>query len=235
MTSSPSPSVHAILGMHRSGTSWLAGSLEEQGLALGEVSTEDPHNRKGNRESPELMALHDGVLRANDGSWKKPPRRSRWSDEQRASLADFVARMNDAYPVWGFKDPRALLLFDEWRRHVPDIRCVGIFRHPLAVHRSLHARNPRFDERRSVKLWIAYNERLVEEHRRDPFPILRFDVAPESLAQQLVSVVGTLDLPGGAADAGFFDPSLVHQDAAPELPRAARKLWSVLCDNALAT
>ena len=82
--------VLAVLGMHRSGTSWLAGSLEEMGVALGEVSTADPHNRKGNRESPELMALHDGVLRGNDGSWKRPPRRRVWTAEQSRALAEYV-------------------------------------------------------------------------------------------------------------------------------------------------
>ena len=35
-----------ILGMHRSGTSMLAGSLQEAGLALGDVLTEAPYNPK---------------------------------------------------------------------------------------------------------------------------------------------------------------------------------------------
>ena len=43
-----------ILGMHRSGTSCLAGCLEELGLHLGTVITSAPHNKKGNRENPEL-------------------------------------------------------------------------------------------------------------------------------------------------------------------------------------
>jgi len=41
----------AILGMHRSGTSCLAGSLQELGLYLGEVYDQNPHNPRGNREN----------------------------------------------------------------------------------------------------------------------------------------------------------------------------------------
>lgn len=48
---SPYASTVLILGMHRSGTSCLAGSLQEAGLYLGEVNTAAPHNAKGNRES----------------------------------------------------------------------------------------------------------------------------------------------------------------------------------------
>ena len=62
-----------ILGMHRSGTSCLAGSLQEAGLYLGEVNTTAPHNAKGNRESRTIVALHDGLLQANGGAWDAPP------------------------------------------------------------------------------------------------------------------------------------------------------------------
>ena len=224
--------VVAILGMHRSGTSWLAGSLEEMGVALGEVSTADPHNRKGNRESPELMALHDGVLRSNDGSWKKPPRRLIWSAEHSAALTEYVARMDATHPLWGFKDPRALLVFDEWVRSVPQLERVGIYRHPAAVQRSLHARNPRFDRSRSVKLWAAYNTALVAEHRRAPFPLLRFDVAPSDVNAQLRAVAAALALP--VSDAAFFDESLVHQtEDEPKIPWTCRKLWAYLEEQRL--
>lgn len=215
--------------MHRSGTSWLAGSLQEKGLELGEVSTADPHNLKGNRESAVLMALHDAVLADNDGSWKKPTWPNRWTDARRAELASYVAKMNADYPLWGFKDPRALLVLDEWLRQVPGLVRVGIYRHPLAVHRSLANRNPRFDEARSVKLWCAYNERLVEDHRRAGYPILRFDVAPDELLRGLDHVAKALGLPRAAESSSFFSKDLVHNnDAAAAVPRAARALWDAL-------
>ncbi len=224
--------VLAVLGMHRSGTSWLAGSLEAMGVALGEVSLADPHNQKGNRESPELMALHEAVLRSNDGSWKRPPSRRQWSSEHSAALAEYVERMNDAHTLWGFKDPRALLILDEWLRRVPALERIGIYRHPAAVHRSLNARNPRFDRARSVKLWKTYNDALVAEHRRSPFPLLRFDVAPTDVNAQLRAVAELLELPADAAP--FFDESLVHQNSEePTIPWGCRRLWAYLEEQRL--
>ncbi len=48
----PSLSTHKtvlILSMHRSGTSCLAGSLQQGGMYLGDVYEHSPHNIKGNR------------------------------------------------------------------------------------------------------------------------------------------------------------------------------------------
>ena len=229
--------VVAILGMHRSGTSWLAGSLEEKGLPMGEVSRADPHNRKGNRESPVLMEIHDGVLADSGGSWKRPPLSVKWSDEWKSRLLAHVSAMNARHPTgWGFKDPRALLLLEEWKRVVPRLARVGIFRHPEAVHRSLAARSDRFDRDRSLKLWTVYNERLVAEHRRSAFPMMRFDVRPDELLERLAAVAKTLELPQARQASGYFDAELVHNVAAEDpVPRSCRELWASLTACAAAT
>ena len=220
----------AVLGMHRSGTSWLAGSLEELGLEMGEVSTRDPHNLKGNRENPVLMEIHEGVLHDNDGSWKRPPANAKWSDVRSAALAAHIADMNSRFPQgWGFKDPRALLILAEWLRQAPQLSRIGIFRHPLAVHRSLAARSERFDEGRSIGLWCAYNERLAAEHRRAPFPMLSFDVGADELFGALAVAAAGLGLPAADRSSGFFDAGLVHNKPDDEaIPRACRGLWEYL-------
>ena len=224
------PGIVAVLGMHRSGTSWLAGSLQELGLEMGEVSAHDPHNLKGNRESPVLMEIHDGVLRDNEGSWKRPPSKAVWSSARSEALAAHIRDMNSRFPGgWGFKDPRALLVLGEWLRQAPRLTRVGIFRHPMAVARSLAARSDRFDESRSLDLWCAYNERLVAEHVRSEFPIVRFDVAAEELFAGLARVARFLDLPEADRGSHFFDTELVHNEAAAEpVPRSCRALWSKL-------
>lgn len=214
--------------MHRSGTSWLAGSLQEKGLELGEVSTREQHNVKGNRESAVLMAIHDGVLADNDGSWKKPAWPNRWSAERKAELARFIAGMNADYAAWGFKDPRALLVLDEWLHQVPGLVRVGIYRHPAAVHASLAARSDRFDPKRSFALWETYNARLVEELRRSPFPLLRFDVPQDELLRGLDRVARDLALPHADVPSTFFEQGLVHNGAAPEIPKSCRALWDEL-------
>ena len=89
MTAGRTARVHAVLGMHRSGTSWLAGSLQERGLPFGDVNESAPHNEKGTRENDALQAIHVGVLRDSNGTWRDPPKRVVWSEGRRASLRAF--------------------------------------------------------------------------------------------------------------------------------------------------
>lgn len=136
------PSVHAVLGMHRSGTSALAGSLQEKGLALGAVNESAQFNKKGNRESFLLQHIQENVLKASGGSWQDPPATVIWPGRERDRLRAFIADMNAEYDRWGFKDPRTLLLLDEWQQQIPEgIAFVGVYRHPISVAQSLAERN----------------------------------------------------------------------------------------------
>ena len=213
--------------MHRSGTSWLTGSLQESGLELGEVNTAARHNLKGNRENVFLQELHEAVLRDNGGSWRTPTWPNTWSRKRRRQLSRHIASMSRQHSMWGFKDPRALMLLDEWHDHVGDLIRVGVYRHPAAVFRSLHARHDDFTEDEALALWRTYNERLLEEHRRAPFTVLRFDVDPPTLRSQLDAVIEELGLPGARQD-GFFDEQLVHNRAADDVPAAVGDVWQQL-------
>ena len=73
------PKVICILGMHRSGTSCLTGSLQEAGVDLGDCHSWNPHNRKGNRENQEIVDLNDAVLHLNDAAWDNHRSAIRWS------------------------------------------------------------------------------------------------------------------------------------------------------------
>ena len=112
----------AIIGMHRSGTSCLAGCLEDLGLSLGSVNTAAPHNKKGNRENPRFWPVHDAVLARVGAAWDTPPAAAVvWTsaelDDLRAVLNDYA----DLVPPWGVKDPRATSLLDGWFQVVPDL------------------------------------------------------------------------------------------------------------------
>src|ERR1700722_1604349 len=125
--------------MHRSGTSCLAGSLEEAGLHLGEVFRVGRHNLKGNRENGRIMALQEDILVHSGGTWNQPPEQECWSDAHRADRDSIVRSYGDV-SVWGFKDPRTTLLVDFWREVLPGLRPVGTLRHPQCVAESLQKR-----------------------------------------------------------------------------------------------
>ena len=67
-----------ILGMHRSGTSAVAGFLAKAGFFAGEdadllEAAED--NPKGFFERADVNALNDNFLAELDGAWDRPPGR----------------------------------------------------------------------------------------------------------------------------------------------------------------
>jgi hypothetical protein len=219
--------VVAVLGMHRSGTSWLTGSLQQLGLDLGEVNTRAPFNAKGNRESRFLMNLHERVLESNGGSWREPNYPNTWTPQQSRELSKHIRAMNKRTDFWGFKDPRTLLLIDEWRRQVPDLVRIGIYRHPVSVFRSLHGRHDDFTQDAAFALWRLYNERLIAEHQAKPFPIMRFDVEPPALLSQLLHMAQTIGLDTDKPS-NFFDEGLVHNRDAGEIPSSVADVWSTL-------
>ena len=141
----------AVLGMHRSGTSALVGSLQQRGLFLGRHSTHNTYNLRGNRENPDVMLLNEDILERSGGSWRAPPAAVEWAPDHveraHAILAEHAER-----PLWGFKDPRTLLTLDGWLRLVPDLEFVGVFRHPARVARSLASR-PSLPVEDPVELW----------------------------------------------------------------------------------
>ena len=115
-----------ILGMHRSGTSCLTGSLQEAGLFLGEHHTWNKHNEKGNRENQSIVDLHDEILAANGGAWDSPPQGDvAWSDAHIQRARELLGEYGEE-PVFGFKDPRALLALEGWKSLYPSIEFVGI-------------------------------------------------------------------------------------------------------------
>ena len=65
---------------------------------------------------------------------------------------------------------------------------------------------------------------------RSPFPLLRFDVAPDALARSLDAASRELDLPAASRSSDFYSRELVHQSdaAAAPVPRACRALWDEL-------
>jgi hypothetical protein len=219
-----------VLGMHRSGTSCLAGSLQQAGLELGEVHEWNPWNRKGNREKQAIVDLNDAVLAASGGSWDRPPRRVRWCEEHRQRAREILGELAVA-DIAGFKDPRTLLVLEGWRELCPRLEFVGVFRHPTAVAASL-ARRSGMEREQAFSLWRAYNRRLLALHRRQRFPLVDFDAEGAAYRARVGRVAVALGLDADRVAAQpFYDEALRSADAQAELPLpwSLRRLYGALC------
>ena len=219
----------AVIGMHRSGTSCLAGCLQDLGLNLGEVNTAAPHNRKGNRENPRLWPVHDAVLARVGAAWDNPPTSPvAWTRDEIAALKAVLADYDAVPRPWGFKDPRATVLLDGWFEVLPDLRLVGSFRHPLATAGSLAARNG-YETDRSVGIWAGYNAAMLGWRERMAFSVIDYDdPAYEGKVRAAAADLG-LD---AAAPMPFREAELTHQKASGPVPAPAEALWARLRDVA---
>jgi len=198
----------AVLGMHRSGTSALMGSLEQAGLHIGTTNQRADDNIRGNRESVEIMTLHNDLLERNGGAWDKPIRNMQWDPIHRALQTTIINTFRDQ-PLWGFKDPRTLLATDMWIKTIPHLELVGIYRHPFLVAQSLMTRNNKTEEQ-ALDLWFAYIINLQWLAQNKPvFPIVEFSTDPEDFKNQLAWLISVLELDDAPGD--FFDARLRTQ------------------------
>lgn len=206
-----------LLGMHRSGTSCLAGSLEEAGLMLGDVNKAAPFNAKGNRENRSIMELHDAVLLSNNGAWDDVPPTVHWLPQHQQTWRRLVSKLTAQKCTFGIKDPRTLLLLDQWREWPGHLELVGTFRHPAHVAASLRHRNG-MDVGAAQRLWLEYNERLLRAWERKPFPLLNFDWDNDKYRERLRTLASKLKLPAPNRASDFFEDSLVHHVRVEEQP-----------------
>jgi hypothetical protein len=157
-----------VTGMHRSGTSLTANLLRQCGLWLGaenELHGATPDNPDGHWENIAVTELNDALLNELGGGWDDVPEFSaRWAEKfsaQRERAKEIHARLARPTP-WGWKDPRASLLMQFWLALAPDARVVVGVRHPLEVVHSLRRRGL-MSYALGLKLWRAYNERLLAD------------------------------------------------------------------------
>ncbi len=206
-----------VLGMHRSGTSCLAGSLQEAGVYLGKVHEWNPYNKKGNRESQSVMNLHDELLAYNNMRWDALPEKGvelTWNSDLCSRRSDIIDRMsegaaNSGSIYWGFKDPRTILAYKFWADSLEKFQCVGTFRNPLDVSRSLVSRGG-MTLAEGLNLWLFYNRKLLELLVEKQFPLLCFDQPSGQYQDDLQCVVRFLGLMTNKAGqrSVFFDDRL---------------------------
>ena len=167
------------------------------------------------------------MLADNGAAWDNPPERVTWS-EARIAEATQLLQSHGHEPLFGFKDPRALLILDGWKSIYPGMEFVGIFRHPNAVARSLEKRSGMPWEK-AVKLWFAYNSVLYREYKRKPFPLLNFDDDEATLDKKILGVIAQLGLSRADNDQRFYDSELKNNsDIGPALPWKIRRLHKKL-------
>ena len=200
-----------VLGMHRSGTSCLAGMLAAGGLASAGDAVRNWDNARGHHEMLDVVRLDEAVLAYSGAHWLSPPREVRWTDEHAEARDRLLRGRVDGRPAL-LKDPRMLLVLPFWRASRVPYHAIGIVRHPLAVARSLESwRGMPLVE--GVALWTAHNRVLAGDRARHGYALVDFDAPKPDVVAAVLAACAPL---GGAIDraalAAAYEEQLVHHD-----------------------
>jgi len=238
-----------VTGMHRSGTSIVAGALPFLGVELGDPARmlkPGADNPKGYFEIQGVVQLDDELLAQLGGAWDQPPVLDPgW--ERAAALEPFRARaagvLDDAFgpaparaPLIAWKDPRLSLLLPFWRTVAPIETTVVVVRDPVEVAASLAVRGYAVGAAQAASLWLRY---VFAAAAADPGHLLvRHDDLFADLPGVLGRIAAHLGLPAPdastrAAVLEHLDAGLRHHDAAEPSPaldnpllELARTVWN---------
>jgi hypothetical protein len=220
-----------VLGMHRSGTSLVAGLMRHLGIDLGPddaLLPPDSNNPSGYFELTELVHLNNEILAHYGGSWDELPELPRgWEDsDELAQIRDrarrLLSRRFAASPQWGWKDPRTCVTLPFWQGLVPGLRYVICVRNPVDVAHSLRAREGEERELAEHALdWLRHTASALAYTAGRPRVVVhyeRFFEDAEHEVRRLAAFVGCedrLDDPETASRIrGFINPTLVHTRSA---------------------
>ena len=142
-----------VLGMHRSGTSMLAGILDKLGVSMGPdtQSNEEQanHNASGYYEDKTFLDLNERILTRSNRGWSDVPDPLKLGNAcasfRGPSLELIQARMS-ANEVWGWKDPRTCLTLPAYFGGLDAYHTliVRMERSKLAIVKSLLHREARY-------------------------------------------------------------------------------------------
>lgn len=215
-----------VLGMHRSGTSALAGLLCQQGFqAPLEADGGDPHNPTGYWEPRRIRAFHNSLLEAAQSSWEDPllpvlpwqPQHLEpaLADLEQALAADFPT--TDPQAVALIKDPRQCRLLPLWtalfEQRPFQVAVVLAVRQPEAVAASLVSRD-QLPLDRALLLWLSHTLEAERATRQLPRLVLSYEQLlqdPAAAVQRCQQLAGLpITTPSAELLGHWIRPGLNH-------------------------
>lgn len=233
-----------IVGMHRSGTSAVSGSLAEQGVFMGDslYGPQKGVNEKGFYENSALVRFNERLFDVLGWSWDDPLASCHQTfdiDALTPWIERGVALVKSEYgkhPYWGMKDPRTSLLLPFWhavleKADVEPLYIVMV-RRPTEVAGSL-AKRDGFSEEKSLMLWMNYTLSSMINTLPENRVVVFFDALMQNPASQMERVFDAADItPEQSGSSSFVDTRLIKQksrfEPESELGKLSMSLFNVL-------
>lgn len=212
-----------MLGMHRSGTSAIAGALAHNGIAFGDsfIELQGDVNEKGFWEHAELVAINEALLKELGAAWFDPfslmtqfEQGWRPSDALFGRMCAFLRHPEfaDAQQC-GLKDPRLSVLLPCWQQamsYMGDEACYLLMNRDMdQVARSLQKRD-QMSLLLGQLLWGEYTFSAEAYTRNLPRCWLDYEAMLANPGAALAHIQLQLSL-STTASADFIDPSMQRQ------------------------
>lgn len=242
----PGERLIAVTGMHRSGTSCIAGLLDKCGLSVGPLkellnhNAPRPDNAKGHFENRDVVLINEAILKAAGGSWFAPPPASSLESVNR-EIADHVAAFCRSFAGSVIKDPRLCVTLRVWRALCPRLQgAVICFRNPVSVANSLRDRDG-LPIGKGLRLWYEYYSRLIDGIEGLPVAIVDYDRLGSHLVADLHLLLKLLKTPMDRdaiveGTKGFYDRGLDRHSIAGThaMPEDVEILYDILKGQSVA-
>tara|TARA_B100001057_G_scaffold457543_1_gene505937 strand:- start:1937 stop:2686 length:750 start_codon:yes stop_codon:yes gene_type:complete len=171
----------AVLGMHRSGTSSLAGILKHSGINFYESNEFNRFNKRGNQEASVIVEANDNILSSAGFTWLTAEDSNNFSisDDDINKYSNYLKEADRAHrgKCIGFKDPRFTILCEYVIAQLQgqfNISYVGTYRHPNQVAMSITRRQKVLKYEEGYKSWFNYNSKLLEILKKNKSPLIYF-------------------------------------------------------------
>lgn len=232
----------AVTGMHRSGTSCIAGLLNKCGYELG---TSHPllnnnesrlDNKKGHYENIGALLINDKIIELAGGTWYNPP------VMQEITLAGIkvsphIKRFSETFNGNLIKIPRLCLTVALWERYCRSLyTIVYCLRSPIGVAISLKKRNG-IPLEAGLRLWYEYNIRFLNECTQTPVVVVDYDNLKINFEYELTGLLEEIGSPLTAGEIldrvdGFYNGDLNHDPTErrliEKLPGGIRRVYEIL-------
>lgn len=209
------PLTIVVLGMHRSGTSFVTRAINLLGAHIGDdLIGKSNSNPAGHWEHTYSLEINRRLLEMAEAQWDDPPNNVKAGFISKFRIKLFLINLHKGgttTAVW--KDPRTLLTFSVWIEEIANYIPVFVFRHPSSVCSSLQRRNG-FTKDKSLNLWLEYNSKLLQiESQEEDSHIINFDGGSEHIYRSLRTISGYDGLKFNKEAIEFYDESIRTSDS----------------------
>jgi hypothetical protein len=200
------PKIHPypviILGMHRAGTSLVAGMLHKMGISMGtSFLSPDENNPHGYFEDLDFLWINKGLLENAGGSWKQPPSIDDllgMSKKFHNIIRETIQRKQGASTdfKWGWKDPRNCFTCWIYSPHVQNARYIVVVRDFAGIQKSLEKTHGNgTDWNKLIKSYYDSVDTFLLQRKNDAINVIFDKIVNEkysaNVAEEIAYFVGT--------------------------------------------